>query len=460
MLKKYNIWMFAILVMGIGIVTAQDATCSEIQRAAYDAVIEYCPRGIDYGLCYGNPTISVDYNEMGDDTLRFTLPGDRVPHNTIDWLRTSSEGNTWGAVNLFFLAYADNVSSAVLSKMIIFGDASVHNTGTIDITMFIDSGSISSRQGANLRAEPSTEGEVIETLMYQSTVWITGKLADDSWVRVHTSTDEFAWLATEAVAIYDISRILVVDPNEQPEPLTSPLQSFDFQSGLPIASCDGGGLSGILLQTYSPYSPELKRNIPPTFYINGLSIQVDGTVFLQAHPNTGLLVSVIDGIADLSALGESQTVETGYVSRVFMELNDEEYLLAVEPPSTPLAYEYDELVSLPLDLLGEGTTLGRVVAPLITPRPIGGESPIAGMALNAPCKLTTGESGANIRSAPSPDGSILMVLGYRESAEPVARVIGSDGLPWWKLADGAWIRIDTTVTGGDCASVPREDFDG
>lgn len=457
-MMKYGLWMFVILIMGIGIVTAQDATCSEIQESAFDALTEYCLGTQEYGLCYGSPTISVNYNEMGDDTLRFTLPGDRVPSNVVDWFSTSSEANTWGAVDIYLVALADGVASSVFSKMIVFGDVRIHNTSTVDISMFVDSGSISSRQGANLRSEPSTTGEVVSSLMYNTSVRITGKVADGSWVRVHTSLDEVAWLATEAVGIYDINRIPVVDPDEDPEPLTMPLQSFDFQSGLPIANCEGGGLSGILLQTYSPYSPDLKQYIPTTFDVNDVSISIAGTVFLQAHPNTGLLVSVVDGVADVSALDESQTVETGYVSRVFMELNDEERLVAVEPPAIPLVYEYDTLSSLPLNLLG--VTLGRDVSALITARPIGGESPIAGMALDAPCKLTTGESGANIRSAPSPDGSILMVLGYRESAEPVARAIGSDGLPWWKLADGAWIRIDTTVTGGDCASVPRENFDG
>lgn len=458
---KLGFWTIVVILLSIGTAVAQDATCAEVQQTTFDAVLEYCPQSQEYALCYGNPTISVQYNQIGDgdDTLRFALPGDRIPRNVVDWFSTSSEANTWGVVDIDIVALNDDVASAVFGKMIVFGDVIVHNEGTADILIFTDSGSVASRQGANLRSQPSTDSNVVETLMYQTSLQITGKLADDTWVRVHTSKDDYAWLSTEAVSVYDMGRIPVVDPNETPPALTMSFQSFNFQSGLPMTNCDGAGLSGILLQTYSPYSPELDRNLLTNFDINGVQIAVAGTVFMQAHPNTGLLVSVIDGTAEIMALDEMQKVDEGYVSRTFMDLDAGGQLVAVEPPSTPLVYDYDALSPLPLSLLAE-VTLGRDVTALITPRPIGGESPIAGMALDAPCKLTTGESGANIRSEPSSSGEILAVLGYRESAEPIARVIGADGLPWWKLAEDVFIRIDTTVTGGNCTSVPRIDGEG
>ena len=143
-----------------------------------------------------------------------------------------------------------------------------------------------------------------------------------------------------------------------------------------------------------------------------------------------------------------------------MEADEDDRIIPAEPAAAPLVYDYDMMLSLPLDLLSENTSLGIDIYTLVTPRPSNGESPIAGMALDAPCKFTVGQSGANIRSKPGTDGAIIAAMAYRESAEPIARAIGSDGLPWWKLAESVWIRVDTTVTGGDCTTVPLVQFEG
>jgi uncharacterized protein YgiM (DUF1202 family) len=449
-------WLYVLVVLMLGgIVTAQDPTCTEIQLAAFDATAAYCPHATDYGVCYGNPTATVDYNQMGDDQLTFTEPGDRVPSYTVASFNTSTDGDTWGTVHNTLYVISDDVDSGVLATMVAFGNVSVTNSGTLDISVISNSGAVNNRKGANLRAQPTTDARVVTAVMYNNSLLITGKLADESWLRVHISKDDFAWVASEFVNVNDMSQIPVVAPDDIPDRLSSPFQSFEFQSGLPRVECTNGGLSGILLQVYPPTSQEMQ-----TFEVNGVSIMLNGAVFLQSHPNTGLLVSVIDGRADIVALGESLAMDEGYVSRILLELDDNSQLVVAEPPTAPRQYNYDALLALPLELLAEGTTLGQDISALITPRPMGGESPIADMGVDEPCRLTTGETGANIRSAPNPRADILGVLAYRESVEPIARTIGTDGLPWWQLADNVWMRVDASVTGGDCIAIPRIEYDG
>lgn len=445
-------WIVFMLLMAINVI-AQDAQCEALQQAAFDAIEEFCAEQSGDVMCYGSPTVSVNYNEIASDRLRFSLPGDVIPITAVDWFSTSSEAGTWGAVRADLQAYARNSLTPVSSRMVVFGDVIIQNNGTENITLPTYDLSVTIQQGANVRVAPSTEARIMEPVMRDALLKASGRLADNTWVRIHTSRDEIGWVSTTAVS-EEYMDLPIVDPDDEPDDLIMPLQAFDFQSGLPILSCENAGLSGILLQSY----PE---DLPPVYEINELSLELDGTAFLQAHPEMGILVAVLDGTATLTALEESQQVNEGYVSRVFTELEDEENrLIPIEIPGIPLAYDYDVLRSLPLNLLAEGTTLGLDIYTLITPRPIGGGSPIAGMALDAPCKFTVGQSGANIRSEPSPDASIIAVMGYRESATPIGRTIGTDGMPWWKLADGIWIRIDTTVTGGDCTTVPRVEFEG
>ena len=45
-------------------------------------------------------------------------------------------------------------------------------------------------------------------------------------------------------------------------------------------------------------------------------------------------------------------------------------------------------------------------------------------------------------------------MAFRESAEPLARGIGVDSLPWWKLGERIWVRVDATVSAGNCNALP------
>jgi len=36
----------------------------------------------------------------------------------------------------------------------------------------------------------------------------------------------------------------------------------------------------------------------------------------------------------------------------------------------------------------------------------------------------------------------------------LARGIGVDRLPWWKLGDRIWVRVDATVAGVNCNALP------
>jgi len=450
MIKRWG-WMIAVMLMSVA-VTAQDMTCPTLQQQALANVSEFCAEQTANTLCYGHPTVSVVYNDVADETLQLTAPGNTIPLTSIDWFSTSNEANTWGTARAFLQVYSTDSIVPKPATLVTFGNTVLFNLGTDGITLQTVDIEISATQGANIRALPTTDGRVIEPVLLGTVLTAVGRSDNGAWIQVYTNRGEVGWVSVGAID-GDIDVLETVSPDDDPEDLIPPLQALSLQTGIADADCADVPESGVLVQASSEGSPSV-------FYINGVTLELSGTAFLQAQPETGMLVHVLDGTGVVRAGDGEQTIETGYVSRVFVALDDEGALYPTEAPATPLVYNYDVLSNLPIELLPVSARVGIDIYTLVSPRPVGGESPIAGMALDAPCKFTTGQTGANIRAEPSPSAPIIAVMGYRESAEPIARAVGLDGLPWWQLADGVWIRIDTTVTGGDCASVPRIEYEG
>lgn len=450
-MTKRWIWILCLMVFGIT-ATAQGSLCPALQEQALANISEFCATQSANTLCYGHPTVSVVYHEAPEDGSSFVQPGNTIPLTSIDWFSTSNEADTWGTARAFLQVYSTDTIAPQPSTLVAFGNTVLFNLGTDGITMQTVDVEVSTRQGANVRALPTTEGRVIEPVLFGTILTAVGINDTGAWVQVYSNNGEIGWITISAIE-GDVDTLAITSADDEPDELILPLQAFNLQTGIDDAGCADVPESGMLLQTALDGSPAV-------FFVNGVTLELNGTAFLQAQPESGMLVHVIDGTATARVLDGEQTIETGYVSRIFMGLGEDGMLSATEAPATPLIYDYNKLSNLPIELLPVSARVGLDISTLITPRPIGGESPIAGMALDAPCKFTTGETGANIRSAPGTSAPIIAVMAYRESAEPIARVIGLDGAPWWQLADDVWIRVDTTVTGGDCASVPRLDYDG
>jgi len=449
-MRKQWVWIIGLLLMSVA-VSAQGATCPELQNQALTNISDFCGTQVANTLCYGHPTVSVVYNDVAKDDLTFSSAGNTIPLTSIDWFSTSNEAGTWGTARAFLQVYSIDSIAPKPATLIAFGNTAVFNQGTDGITIQTVDIEVTARQGVNIRALPTTEGRVIEPALFGTVFTAVGKSGNGAWIQIYANNGEIGWVSVSGVD-GDIESLPVASPDDELEDLILPLQAFGLQTGIADAVCADTPESGVLLQAVAEGSPSV-------FTVNGVTLELNGTAFLQAQPDTGMLVHVVDGIGTVRAVDGEQIIQTGYVSRIFLELDDDGNLNPTESPATPLVYNYDALSSLPIELLPASSRVGLDIYTLVSPRPIGGESPIAGMALDAPCKFTTGQTGANIRAEPSPNAPIIAVMGYRESAEPIARAVGLDGLPWWKLADGVWIRVDTTVTGGNCAAVARIEYD-
>ncbi len=442
-----QLFLFGIFALSAFTLLAQDELeCPALEQSAIQNVLQLCSE-LEGGMCYGNPSLSlIPFDDVGE--MRFGLPGDVVLVKSVQRLFSSAEENTWGIALIQSKTYPVDTWLPQPVTIAVFGTVSIENLGNEGIIADAQLVEIVTTEGANVRALPTTEGRLIETLFFGDVIQATGRSSDAQWVRIQTRAGETGWASIFAIE-ENIQQLPETDTNDDaPDLLFLPFQAMNLQTGVNDAGCEQGIESGVLIQT--PNTEEHRA-----FEVNSVSLQLAGTTFLQAQPEAGLLVHAVDGSVQVITGDIFTDISAGTVMSIPMELDEDGLLIESGQPEASQPYDYEAILRLPYDILPLPVFVGVDLATIIQPRPASGESPIAWMALDAQCTITVGEDGSNIRVEPSTDAPIRGVMSYRQSAQPIARANGLDGLPWWQLAEGVWVRVNTTVTGGDCISVPN-----
>ena len=436
----------ALILLSFANALAQAAACPALQSQALANIIEHCADQATGSLCLGQETVSPVLRPSATVATALRAPGDSLPIAAIDWLSVSSEDKTWGAARALFPAYPDDGFEALDSALLAFGNVALFLPEPVNGPATLADVKVTAPAGANLRAAPSANAQIIARLARSRDLKAIGAVTGGDWLLIYATPELRGWIS-QSVVSQPLERLPALDADAKSVPLWLIGQRFDFQSGMDDAPCDEAPESGILLQT-----PEFGSPIP--FLINGARLLLSGTAWLQAQVSGGMLVHLLDGSARLSSAAGDVALGSGKFSAFALKRTDEGGLESGDPPSPPAAYAYQDLIRLPIDGLPYKSRVALDRFTLVDPVPAGGGSPLETLAVDAPCKFSAVLDGANMRSRPDPDAPIVAVMAYRESAEPIARGIGVDSLPWWKLADSVWVRVDATVAGGNCKALP------
>ena len=433
---------FLLLLQLISPTHAQEQNCPDMQKEALANIANHCADQAPGTVCLGNPTVSLVARQSSTTNFHFSQPGDVAPLGSIDWFSTSSEARTWGAAKVVFQAYPAGGLDEETVGMLLFGDTVLFIPPVGALPTSLHDVEVLAAQGANLRAEPNTESRVIVPAVQRTRLKAVRRSEDGEWIQVYIDPLRLGWVS-KSVITGNLGTLQAAEPQHAGAPLWFPLQSFDFRTGIDDALCEDSHDSGILLQTPRYASPR-------RFVINGLTILLNGTAFLQAQNSAGTWVYQLDGEARITGADATVVVKSGFFTHFPLKNAEEDSPV----PAKPSAYDYHDMALLPIHALLYPTRVGLDAYTVVRRRPGDGNSPLFGMSLEAPCKISAGTFGANIRSRPDPEAPIIAVMGYRESADPISRAIGADDLPWWKLDEHVWIRIDATVTGGNCNAIP------
>ena len=435
-----------VLLLSSALALAQGESCPAMQEIGLANIAERCAEQAAGTLCLGGATVSPVLWRPEASGGRLDEPGDTIAIADIDWLSVSSEDKTWGTARALFPAYPDDGLETRDSALLAFGNVALFLPDPVDPPSTRVDVKVTAGQGANLRALPSTDAPIIAQLAVSRELKAIGRRRGGGWLLIYATPELRGWIS-ESVVSELLGDLPALDADAEIAPLWLPWQRFDFHSGLDDAPCDGAPESGILLQ-----SPEFIA--PRRFVINGARLMLSGTAWLQAQVSSGLLIHVIDGQGWLTVDAGEVAISSGKFTSLALERTDDGALRPAAAPTEPEAYAYHDLVGLPIHALPYATRVGLDLYTVVAPAPAGGGSPLEALAANAPCKFSAVRSGANIRSGPDPEAPIIAVMAHRESAEPIARGIGADSRPWWKLADSVWVRVDATVSGGNCNDLP------
>ncbi len=426
---------------------AGDSSCPAEQNEALGNIVSHCADQAAETLCFGHPTVSALQRELTSDAPNFTQPGDTMSIAGVDWLSVSTEDRSWGLARAIFPAYAYDSLEAEETALLAFGNVALFFSAPVNLPSPLHDVEVAASRGAYLRAEPSLAADIVKPISVRAKVKAIGTSLNRNWLRVYAAPDMLGWMSRE-VLTEPAERLPVSESDADTVPLWLPWQSFDFRSGIGDAPCADAPESGILLQT--------PKFIPPRqFLINGIRLRLSGSAWLQATLSSGTRIRVLDGLGHVRAADIEQEVKSGFGTSVPLVMRDDDgWLMPAEAPSEPAAYDYHAMLNLPVGALIYPSRIRLDVYTVAEPVPAGGGNPLEGLSGTDDCAISAGLEGANIRSRPDPEAPIIAVMAYRESAKPIARGIGADGLPWWKLADSVWIRIDVTAFAGNCGAIP------
>lgn len=436
----------ALILSFVPIAFAQETACPALQTAAFDNIVAHCAEQDAGTLCLGQATVSPVFRGPAPSAAPLDAPGDSISIADIDWLSISSEDKTWGVARALFPAYSSDDLEALDAALLAFGNVALSLPKAVKPPATLADVQVTAAQGANLRELPNTDARVIAQLAFSRKLKAMARHPGGGWLYIYATPELRGWISQSVVSAPS-ERLPTLEAGGDTVPLRLPWHRFNFRSGMHDAPCEGAPESGILLQTAEFAAPR-------QFVINGARLSLSGAAWLQAQVSSGMFVHLLDGRGLLSALAGEVALGSGMFSAVALEQTDDGALKPAGPPAEPTAYTYHELSGLPIQALPFETRVSLYPYAVVAPAPADGGSPLEDLASDAPCKFSATSAGANIRSRPDPEAPIIAVMAYRESAEPIARAIGVDSKPWWKLGEEIWVRVDAAVSGGNCNDLP------
>ncbi len=276
-------------------------------------------------MCYGNSTLSLTARTTAENAApQFEQPGDVVGIADIQSLQLSQfdpASGEWGVGLMKVQANLPDTPPDQHVTFLLFGD--VRLTDTSDQVIEVP---VTAARGVNVRQQPGTDAAVLSVLRSGQTVTATGRLPDNTWIRVRLDETTVGWVAADFLE-GELPRLLVVEPDA---PEFAPMQAFSFSTGMGDAPCAEAPDSGILIQVPQGDALVILR-------ANQVDLRLSSTVFLQAAAGDALYVHVIDGHAMLNAFGVSQVVPAGTVARVPLDAAG----LASDAPTFPETYQDD-----------------------------------------------------------------------------------------------------------------------
>lgn len=215
------------------------------------------------------------------------------------------------------------------------------------------------------------------------------------------------------------------------ENATTDMRAVKLRTGIGGTECDEAP-SGVLIQ--SPGGQQVTMNI------NGADLTLGSTVFISAEQDNSMKLSTLDGLAVMSALGETRLVPTG--GEIGMRLGGEDGLEVVGAPSALRGFTQTQLPFVPLSLLDD---------PIVLPPSMNIPGQM-GTGLPSPTPINSGVTATpNPNCVPRADWTSRYII---QQGETLSNIAGRGGIALNDLAAGNCITNPGRIFAGQVLNVP------
>lgn len=344
MTRFITLCCFIFLVTAVAVAQDETGDCPAIVETALQTTLQVCDMTGRNEACYGHVAMSAE-PQPDATNFDFAVSGDIVNAAAIRTLRTSpldTTAGTWGVALFRLQADLPDTSPGQNVTILMFGDSEISNAAdsvasqsTIALEM-----QVAGSSGINVRVGPGTDRAVITSLSGGTIIVATGRLPDNSWVRIQLpeNPDQSGWVFAELLTTDgDINTLNVVEPGAVSY---GPMQAFYLSTGIGEPQCREVPGDGILVQ-----SPQGTQSI--TLTVNEVQIELGSTAYLTANPGQTMTVNTLNGFSRMTANGRSRTAPAG--SRLSVPIDEE--LHAIDVPGDPETYSDEIFDALPIDNL-------------------------------------------------------------------------------------------------------------
>lgn len=309
---RHLVTLLALALVGAGAwlaqntVHAQPAACPIQVASAFSATNLICTNLRLGEACVGNGTVEASERE-GVTDFRFSQIGDKAPLTNIGELRLRSVDTTsalWAVVQAQHNIRTSGGLTNLAAKTLIFGDVTMADDGDVAQEV-IGSGdgrfaTVLAERGIIIRSQPDAGSAAVWQLQAGERVIAIAQSVDKAWLRVRVPSGfgGVGWVYAYYMDVEGGQESLPFAQANAPRPTPIPpppppeygtMQAFKLISANTDPSCADTPDSGILMQSPDGMLEEMRIRV------NGVKMEFNGTIFLQAQAGRELRVSVLEG---------------------------------------------------------------------------------------------------------------------------------------------------------------------
>ena len=294
--------------------------CPSFVRQSYEFTQSYCGIVQDGQACIGSGQVSS--TPVAGTDFRFETPGDRANLADIQRFQTrtmTADSRSWTTVTARLETSTEDGSLAMIDLLAV-GDVVMWQAGE---SASVDSGqsqiqqaTILAETGVMVRQEARGDSALVWQLRDGSSIQAFGRSADGQWIRIllPSRNGGAGWVFGRFVAVDGGSELLPIHTNDTPiasSHATVSVPAYRMESLPASENCPESPDSGILLQSSLDRSALVE--------VNGVELEIAGTVFLTAQVVGSMSVHSLEGESSMLVNGVSSNLRKDTVSVIPMD---------------------------------------------------------------------------------------------------------------------------------------------